>query len=142
MLSMVPGFRTNFFNEFDNYFNRDRGLFQRENRDLMKTDIQKKDGLYLMKMDLPGFDKNDIEAELKDGYLTIRAQKDEKTENKDENGYVMRERYTGSCSRSFYVGKEISEGDIQAAFQNGILCLSFPADKPEKEDERKLIDIQ
>ena len=142
MLSMVPGFRTNFFNEFDNYFNRDRGGFQKENRGLMRTDIQEKDGLYLMKMDLPGYDKQDIEAELKDGYLTIRAQKNEDTEEKDENGFVMRERYSGSCSRTFYVGKQVTEEDIQAAFQNGTLCLSFPVESTKKEEERKFIAIQ
>ena len=108
----------------------------------MRTDVQEKDGLYLMKMDLPGFDKNDIKAELKDGYLTIRAEKNEDTEEKNENGFVMRERYSGSCSRSFYVGKDITEEDIQAAFQNGTLCLSFPAEKPKKEEERKYIAIQ
>lgn len=142
MLSMVPGFRTNLFNEFDNYFNRERNAFQKESRGLMRTDIQEKDGLYLMKMDLPGFDRQDIEAELKDGYLTIRAQKNESTEEKKEDGYVMRERYSGSCSRTFYVGKNITQDDIQAAFQNGTLCLSFPAEPEKKEEERKLITIQ
>ena len=142
MLSMVPGFRTNFLNDFDSFFNRDLNPFQKENRNLMRTDVQEKDGLYLMKMDLPGFEKQDIEAELKDGYLTIRAQKNEDTEETNENGYIMRERYSGSCSRSFYVGKNVTEDDIQAAFQNGTLCLSFPSDTAKKEEERKYITIQ
>ena len=139
---MIPGFRTNFFNEFDSYFNRDHTAFQKENRGLMRTDIQEKDGLYLMKMDLPGFEKQDIEAELKDGYLTIRAQRNENTEEKKEDGYVMRERYSGSCSRTFYVGKNVTEDDIQAAFQNGTLCLSFPVEPEKKAEDRKFIPIQ
>ncbi len=75
----------------------------------MNTDIQEKDGLYLPEMDLPGYDKKDIRAELKDGYLTISASKKEENETKYESGYVMRERYTGSCSRSFYVGDYVTE---------------------------------
>ena len=142
MLSLVPGFGTSLFNDFDDFFDGDRGFFHRENRPMMKTDIREKDGLYLMQMDLPGYDKNDIKAELKDGYLTIHAEKNENSENKDENGYVMRERYSGSCSRSFYVGKDVTEADIQAAFQNGTLCLSFPSQKAKKEEERKFIAIQ
>ena len=142
MLSLVPGFGTSLFSDFDDFFNRDRHFFQRENHPLMKTDVREQDGLYLMQMDLPGFDKADIKAELKDGYLTIRAEKNENTEEKNENGYVMRERYTGSCSRTFYVGENVTENDIQAAFQNGTLCLSFPSEPAKKEEERKFIPIQ
>ncbi len=142
MLSLVPGFGTSLFDNFDEFFNRDRNFPRRGNNGLMRTDVEVKDGLYLMKMDLPGYDKNDIKAELKDGYLTITAEKNENIEEKNESGYVMRERYTGSCSRSFYVGKNVTQEDIQAAFQNGTLCLSFPAESPKKEEERKLITIQ
>ncbi len=147
MLSLVPGFGTSLFDEFDNFFNRDRSFMRSgsnglRNTGLMRTDVEVKDGLYLMKMDLPGYDKNDIKAELKDGYLTISAEKNENHEEKNEDGYVMRERYSGSCSRSFYVGSNVTEEDIQAAFQNGTLCLSFPAEPSKKEEERKLITIQ
>ncbi len=108
----------------------------------MKTDIQEKDGLYLLAMDLPGYNKEDIKAELKDGYLTISASKNEENETKDESGYVMRERYTGSCSRSFYVGDHVTEENIKAAYDNGILNVSFPKEATLQQPEVKLIDIQ
>lgn len=110
---------------------------------LMKTDVVEKDGQYMLDVELPGYDKNDISAELKDGYLTIMANKDQTIENKDEkSNYVRKERYTGSCQRSFYVGDDVKEEDIQAGFKDGILKIAVR--KPElKEikDDRKLIPI-
>ena len=109
----------------------------------MKTDIQEKDGNYLLDIDLPGFDKDDIKAELKDGYLTISANKDEKKEEKDEKGnYIRRERYTGHCQRSFYVGNQVSQEDISASYKDGILKLVVPNREEKKiEDQTKYIDI-
>ncbi len=108
----------------------------------MKTDIREEDGLYLMTMDLPGFSKEDIKAELKDGYLTIRAEKNEEKEENDENGYVVRERHSGSCSRSFYVGEHVTEENVKAAFKDGVLSLSFPKEEEKlPENTTKLIDI-
>ena len=140
MLSMVPGFRTNFFNDADSFFNRDFNAFQKENRGLMRTDIQEKDGLYLMKMDLPGFDKQDIEAELKDGYLVVSASNQSEENEKDKKGnFIRRERYYGSCSRSFFVGEDITEEDIKAKFEDGILKISVPKKEAKPQIEQKKV---
>ena len=93
-------------------------------------------------MDLPGYDKSDIKAQLKDGYLTITAQKNTSKEDKDEKeNYIRRERYCGKCSRSFYVGENLKEEDIKASFNNGILELTFPKEVGKKEKEIKYITI-
>ncbi len=111
---------------------------------LMKTDVRDtKDG-YELDIDMPGFAKEDIKAELKDGYLTISAASKKDNDQKDENGkYNRRERYAGSCSRSFYVGDKISQEDVKAKFENGILKLSIPKkeEKPAVE-ENKYISIE
>lgn len=134
-------------NLFDDFFGDIFGgdFFDTSSRmpQLMKTDVVEKDGQYMLDVELPGYDKNDISAELKDGYLTIMANKDQTIENKDEkSNYVRKERYTGSCQRSFYVGDDVKEEDIQAGFKDGILKIAVR--KPElKEikDDRKLIPI-
>lgn len=111
---------------------------------VMKTDIKEKDGDYLMEIDLPGFQKEDINAELKDGYMTITATKNESNDTKDEDGnYIHRERYTGSCSRTFYVGDGVTEEDIKASFKDGTLHLIIPKEEPKKlEEQKKLISIE
>ena len=115
-----------FDNMFDDFF-KDPFFTRNNSVKVMKTDIQEKDDKYILDMDLPGYDKEDIKAQLKDGYLTISAQKNTSNDEKDEEGnYIRRERYCGKCSRSFYVGDSIKEEDIKANFNNGILQLSFP----------------
>ena len=111
----------------------------------MKTDIKEhKDG-YELEIDLPGFQKDEIQAELKDGYLTISAAKQlNQAEKEKESGkYIRRERYSGSCQRSFYVGDEITQEDIKAEFKHGILKLFVPKKeaKPEVE-QRKFVSIE
>ncbi len=101
----------------------------------MKTDVRKEDGLYLMEVDLPGYSKEEINAELKDGYLTISAEHKSESEEKKDEGYVMKERRFGSCSRSFYVGEGVAEDDIKAAYRDGILHLSFPAEDSKEQIE-------
>ena len=83
-------------------------------------------------------------AQLQDGYLTITAKKEESNDKKDEDGnYIHRERYSGSCSRSFYVGDELAEEDIKASFKDGILHLAIPKNDPKKlENQKKLISIE
>lgn len=142
--SFVPSIFNDMDNFFDNSFFR-RAPFAGSRTDApaaMKTDIREEDGLYLMTMDLPGFNKEDVKAEIHDGYLTISAEKKEENEKKDETGYVVRERYTGSCSRSFYVGEHVTQENVKAAFQDGVLSLSFPKEEalPEKE-QVKYIEI-
>jgi HSP20 family protein len=125
-----------FFNDFfkDPFFERpfDNALTQ-----VMKTDIHETDGNYLMEIELPGYKKEDIKADLKDGYLTITAEKEENQEQKDEKGNCIRkERYTGSCNRRFYVGNQLRQEDIKASFTDGILRLSIPANTPEAIEEK------
>lgn len=88
-------------------------------------------------MELPGYKKEDIKADLKDGYLTITASRNEAKEEHDSKGKCIRkERYTGSCNRSFYVGKELTQDDIKAAFSDGILRLSIPKEVPKAIEEQ------
>lgn len=103
----------------------------------MRTDIQELDEKYLLNIDIPGFEKEDIKAELKDGYLTVMAEKNESNEEKDKAGnYIRRERYYGKCQRSFYVGDGITQEDIKGAFKNGTLSLEIPK-KDAKQIEQK-----
>ena len=108
-------------------------LYGKHAKNLMKTDIKELDGHYEMDVDLPGFRKEDVNIELKDGYLTISALKDLQKDEKDKAGrYIRQERYSGQCSRSFYVG-EIRAEDIKAKYEDGILRLSLP-----KQDQKAL----
>lgn len=138
-MKLVPRNNNLGFSLFDNMFDdmfRDPFFTNSNNTKLMKTDIQEKDNNYILDMDLPGYEKEDIKAQLKDGYLTITAQKNTSNDDKDEEGnYIRRERYCGKCSRSFYVGDSIKEEDIKANFKNGILQLTFPKEVARKEDE-------
>ena len=108
-------------------------MFGRHADRVMKTDIRETDKSYELAIDLPGFKKNEVEAELKDGYLTISAQKAVEHEEKTPQGRVIRsERSTGACSRSFYVGKDVTEG---------VLHVSVPKAAAHQEPARRLISI-
>ena len=112
------------------------------NSKLMKTDIMETENGFNLDMELPGFAKEDIQAELKDGYLTVTATKKEENEDKDKNGkYLRRERFQGTCKRSFYVGDYLNENDIKAEFKDGVLQLSFPKEPAPVEEQPKLISI-
>ena len=139
--------RPSIFNDnlFDDFFEfpffddrAERKLYGHNAKNIMKTDIKEhKDG-YELEIDLPGFHKDEIQAELKDGYLTISAAKqlnqDEK--EKESGKYIRRERYSGSCQRSFYVGDEITQEDIKAEFKHGILKLFVPKKEAKPEVEQ------
>ena len=108
---------------------------------MMKCDIYEKDGNYVIEMDVPGYKKEDINMELEDGYLKISAEKKSDEEEKDSKKYVRRERHCYSrCERQFYVGN-ISEDDIKAKFNNGILEISVPKEE-EKKESKKVIMIE
>lgn len=113
------------------------------NASLMKTDVKETDKAYELDIDLPGFDKENVQIELNDGYLTINASTNEEKEDKDENGtFLRKERFVGSCRRSFYVGDDVSEDDISAKFENGILSINVPKKElPKPEDRKRLISI-
>ena len=110
----------------------------------MKADVQEGEKGYLLDIELPGYNKEDVKAELKDGYLTVSASHEENKEEKDAKGrYIRRERYTGSCKRTFYVGEEVHQEDIKAGFQNGILRLAIPKQAAQVEkNQPKLITIE
>lgn len=141
-------FNDNFFDDFFEFpFFDDRAerkLYGHNANNLMKTDIKEhKDG-YELEIDLPGFKKDDLQAELKDGYLTISASKQVNQDEKEkETGkYIRRERYSGSCQRSFYVGEGITQEDIKAEFKHGILRLFVPKKEAVPEvEERKFVSI-
>ena len=132
---MLPSiFGENLFDEFfANPFgmmNTDRteeALYGKHARNLMKTDVREKENSYELDMDLPGFKKDEITVDLKNGYLTIGASKGLDKDQKNEDGkYIRRERYAGVCSRSFYVGTAVRPEDIGAKYEDGILKLSVP----------------
>lgn|SRR5574344_693149 len=113
------------------------------NNNLMNTDIEELENGYQLDLELPGYDKKDIQAELKDGYLTINAKHSDHNEEKDENGhYIRRERYQGECRRSFYVGENITQEDIKASFENGVLKLTIPKKEEAKVEDKKYIAIE
>lgn len=139
-------FRPNFVDDmFDDFF---RSPFmesgQMPKMNMMSTDVRESDGEYQIEMDLPGFAKEDVNASLKDGYLTISAEhKQENEEKDDENKFIRRERYQGTCRRSFYVGSQITEEDIKAKFKDGVLTLLVPKKEKQPEvEQKKFISIE
>lgn len=106
---------------------------------LMQTDVKENETGYELTMNLPGVKKEDIKGELKDGYLILSASSESSKEEKDQEGkFIRKERYCGSCSRSFYVGEAITQEDIKAKFEDGVLKLSIPKkeEKPAVEEKR------
>ena len=105
---------------------------------LMNTDIKEREKEYEITMDIPGVKKEDVKAELKDGYLTVHASSDSRKEEKDTDGkFIRKERYYGSCSRSFYVGEQVTEADIKARFEDGVLKLDIPKVEEQAAVEEK-----
>ena len=111
--------------------------------DLMRTDIREDGDHYILDVDLPGYKKEDIKLHLKEGYLTIEASRTDNKDEKDNNGkYIRRERYMGHCSRSFFVGKNLTHEDVHAKYDNGILKLTFPKEDKKQVEEKKYIAIE
>lgn len=135
-MKFLPAFNDMFDDLFQDPFNY-------SSVDSMRTDIVEKDGNYLLNMELPGYKKEDIQMELKDGYLIINATKNVNNEEKDEEGHVIRrERYSGSCSRNLYVGDAVKHEDIKASFDNGELKITIPKDVTPQVEEKKFIPIE
>lgn len=139
-MMMIPRKR-NEFDLFDEMFGEDP-FFGRMESKIMKTDIKEKGDKYIIDVDLPGYDKENIDLEIEDGYLKVSAKIDKDIdESNEEEKYIHKERYYGECSRSFYIGKNIKEEDIKAAFKNGILTLTIPKEEPKRLEEKKKIQI-
>ncbi len=151
-------FGENLFDEFfDNFFSfpvwddkavqkAQKNLYGRHAANMMKTDVQEHGDHYDVDVELPGFKKEELSLELKDGYLVISAAKSlNKDETEEQSGkYIRRERFAGSMSRTFYVGEDVKQEDIRAKYENGVLQLSIPkmeARKPQVE-EKKYIAIE
>ncbi len=110
---------------------------------VMSTDIHKKDGDYILDIELPGYKKEDIKIALEKGTLSISAHKAETQEEKDAKGNLIRqERYTGETSRSFYVGDGIKDSDVKASYKDGILTISVPSEEKKQVEEKKFIGIE
>ena len=146
---LVPTRSNDFFSDFlsdpfDMGFFGKTGRGQKPAPAMMKTDIRETEGAFQLDIDLPGFKKENVHAELQDGYLTVSASTETESEDVNEQGtYLRKERFTGSCSRSFYVGDDISEDDISAKFENGILQITVPKKQlPAPEETKKVIGIE
>ena len=111
--------------------------------DVMKTDVKETDDSFILEIDLPGYGKEDVQASLEDGYLTVSAQKNESNDEKDDNGkYIRRERFYGNCSRSFYVGDTVTDQDIAAKFENGILTMTVKKVDVKEIEKKQFIQIE
>ncbi|MDD6577678.1 MAG: Hsp20/alpha crystallin family protein, partial [Lachnospiraceae bacterium] len=122
-----------FFN--DNWF---RSPAFTNNNGMMRTDVKQKDGNYELEMELPGFKKDDVQLSLENGYLNIRAAHNDNKDEKDKDGKIVRkERYTGAVERSFYVGDNITEDDVHAKFEDGMLLITLPDPEQKKPIENK-----
>ena len=139
-MMMIPRKR-NDFDLFDEMFGMDP-FFERRDAKLMKTDIKEKGDKYIIDIDLPGYDKENIDLEIEDGYLKVSAKVDKNIDESDEEEkYIHQERFYGECSRSFYIGKNIKEEDIKATFKKGILTLNIQKEEQKKLEEKKKIQI-
>ena len=146
---MVPSiYGENMFDEFfDNngFFGSHSPLFGKNSKNLMKTDIRETDDAkaYRFAVELPGFEKDEIHVDVQDGYLTVSAEKGLDKDEENKKGRVLRqERYSGACSRSFYVGEGLEPKDIRAKFENGILQLSIPKSAPKQLPKTTAIAIE
>jgi HSP20 family molecular chaperone IbpA len=137
-MMMRPGFfGESLIDEFFNDFTAPAtGIARYRSADpgIMKTDVQETEDGYELDIELPGYKKEDVKAELKDGSLIIKAERHAQSEEK-KNQYVRQERFWGTCSRSFYVGDEVKQEDIKARFEDGVLKLFVPKKKEEPQVE-------
>ena len=137
-------FGDNLFDEFmDDMFPANTRKTYRQQPSIMRTDIRETDDSYVLDVELPGFKKEDVKLQLKDGYLNITASTQSTDEEKDDQGkFLRRERYTGAMERSFYVGEDLTEEDVKARFEKGVLTLTLPKEQPKKIEEPKFIAIE
>ena len=135
------------FDDFDRDFFRgfghpERALYGKNAARMMKTDVKETDEGYELAVDLPGMKKDESHLELQNGYLTISTQKNLETKEEKHGKLLRQERYTGTMSRSYYLGDHITEEDVKAKFEDGVLTLRFPKEEPRKLPERRTIQIE
>lgn len=122
------------------------GFFPKEsmyNANVMRTDVYEKDGYYNLDIELPGYNKEDVQMDIVDGYLNIKATHNVSNEEKDAKGNLVRsERRFGTCSRSFYVGDNIKAEDIKAKFDNGILNIVMPSKEQKSIENKQTVTIE
>ena len=127
----------------DNFWGKKNPLYGKHAQNMMKTDVREKDDSYELDVDLPGFKKDEIKVQLKDGYLTLSAAKGLDKDQQDKQGnYIRRERYAGTMSRSFFVVEDVAQEDIHAKYEDGILRLSVPKKAPKKIENTGYISIE
>ena len=133
-----------FDDDFDKYFfGKKNPLYGKHAKNMMKTDVKETDGTYEVDIDLPGFKKDEISAKLENGYLTVSAAKGLDKDEKDKKGkYIRRERYAGAMSRSIYVGDSVTQDEIKARYEDGILKLSVPKKDAKAVEKNDCIAIE
>ena len=133
-----------FNDDFDKYFfGKKNPLYGKHAKNMMKTDVKETDSSYEVDIDLPGFKKDEINAKLENGYLTISAAKGLDKDEKDKRGkYIRKERYAGAMSRSFYVGDAVTQEDIKAKYEDGILKLAIPKKDAKAVENKSYIAIE
>ena len=140
LMDVFDDFDRNFFRGFGNV---DRALYGKHARNMMKTDVKETDEGYEVDVELPGFKKDEIHLELNNGYLTISTEKGLEKDKETKKGRMLRqERYAGVMQRSFYVGEQITEEDVKASYENGVLHLLIPKKDAHKALEKKTILIE
>ena len=136
------------FDDFDRSFfrgigNVDRALYGKHAQHVMKTDVKETDDGYEVDVDLPGFKKDEIKLELNQGYLVISAEKSLEKTNEGKKGKMLRqERYAGVMQRSFYVGDSVTETDVKASYESGVLHICVPKKEAQKLPEKNTILIE
>lgn len=140
LMDVFDDFDRNFFRGFGNL---DHTLYGKHAQNMMKTDVKETDEGYEVDIDLPGFKKDEIHLELNQGYLTISAEKSLEKNNEDKKGKMLRqERYAGVMQRSFFVGENVTEEDVKASYDSGVLHLTLPKKEALKAPEKKTIRIE
>lgn len=136
-------FDDDWFNDKE-FRNMEKKLYGHRAKNVMNTDVKETEDGYELEMNLPGFRKEEVSVELNDGYITIRAAKglDEDEKEKKTGKYIRRERYSGACERSFYVGEGVTQQDIKASFKHGILRLDIPKKEVKKVEQNNFISIE
>ena len=140
LVDVFDDFDRNFFRDFGNI---DHTLYGKHAQNLMKTDVKETEDAYEVDVDLPGFKKDEISLELNNGYLTISTEKSLEKDRENKKGKMLRqERYSGVMQRSFFVGEHLTEEDIKASYENGVLHVMIPKKEARKVPEKKTILIE